>query len=77
VFFRLIVNAQISFDERTAISFTKTRVGFSLPVSCAADDPSKHPFAQLLKKSGEREREREREREKGRWASLKVVQWQE
>ncbi len=61
MFFRLIVNAQISFDERTAILFAKTRVGFSLPVSCAADDPSKHPFAQLLKKSGERERERERE----------------
>jgi hypothetical protein len=71
VFFRLIVNAQISFDERTAILFPKTRVGFSLPVrlSCAADDPSKHRIAQLLKKSGERERER--------WASLKVVQWQE
>jgi general transcription factor 3C polypeptide 5 (transcription factor C subunit 1) len=57
VFFRLIVNAQISFDERTAILFANTRVGFSLPVSYAADDPSKHPFAQLLKKSGERERE--------------------
>jgi hypothetical protein len=30
VFFRLIVNAQISFDERTAILIPKTRVGFSL-----------------------------------------------